>query len=253
MSRYLDFDHGTHRLPPIFGYWNAPLVSLEESLKPISSDIDELSHYIKVAKERCHFPSEHGLTRDESAAIYLYSMEWGKHSLYKLLNEALRAEDRSISKKWFLFLKLFNRAVKKLRTVTTAIWRGVPKDLANRYKKDQKLIWWGVSSCSTFVNVIESFIGSTGTLFLIEARRGKDIRKYTSMPHEAEVLLMPGTHLRVEGDSYKHSGGLNVVHLKEISPNEEELPSSVSKPHIPHYNPPSEYLINFVFESDDLI
>ncbi|UJR19418.1 hypothetical protein I4U23_022548 [Adineta vaga] len=90
----------TVKLPPIYGFRSQKLVSLDEALKPIESQIDQLQYYIKTAKKYCHYPSEHGLTRDESASIYIYTMEWGEQTLYRLLNQALRNENRHIIKIW---------------------------------------------------------------------------------------------------------------------------------------------------------
>ncbi|CAF0811898.1 unnamed protein product [Adineta steineri] len=93
------------------------LVSIEKALEPLKSNINELSHYIKTAKQHCRFPSEHGLTHDESAAIYIYTMEWDNTSLYRLLNQALRSENRQALQIWFPDLKLFESALDKLPTV----------------------------------------------------------------------------------------------------------------------------------------
>lgn len=56
--------------------------------------ISRLSDSIKEAKQKCHFPSRHGLTIDQSAAIYIYSMEWDEERLYRLLNQALTSQNR---------------------------------------------------------------------------------------------------------------------------------------------------------------
>jgi hypothetical protein len=95
MSRFAEIDFENKQLTPIYGYWSHPLVSLEQALQHILPLINQLDHYINVAKENCTYPSEHCPTRDESAAIYLYTMEWGKDSSYRVLNRALRSEDRS--------------------------------------------------------------------------------------------------------------------------------------------------------------
>jgi hypothetical protein len=112
MSRYGDIDFKNKKLPPVGGYWSEKLVSLEEALKPIETQIDELNRSIKLAKKHCTFPSKHGLTRDESAAVYLYTMEAGESSFYKVLNNALRSENRPALKSWFSFLRLFDEALK---------------------------------------------------------------------------------------------------------------------------------------------
>jgi len=37
------------------------------------SRIDQLNRFIRISKAKCHFPSEHNLTLDESAAIFMYT------------------------------------------------------------------------------------------------------------------------------------------------------------------------------------
>jgi hypothetical protein len=51
---------------------------------------------------------------------------------------------------------------------------------------------------------------------MIEAVNGKDVTGYTNFPTENEVLLGLGTQLRVK-DNALNLGGSNIVHLTEIS------------------------------------
>ena len=124
-----------HHLSPIYGYQTQPLVSLETALEPIQAQIDGLCEYIKLAKERCYYPNEHGLTRDQSAAVYLYTMEWGSNSFYRVLNAALRSKDRTSLKPWFAFLKLFDTALKRLPYRKQNVWRAVRIPLGKECKK----------------------------------------------------------------------------------------------------------------------
>src|ERR1700722_2773969 len=101
MLRFSDIEPNTKRLPPVYGYLTHELVPLQQALEPILPRIKQLDRFIKIAKTECHFPSEHGLTREESAAVFLYTMEWGENSFYQVINHALRAEDRSTLKPWF--------------------------------------------------------------------------------------------------------------------------------------------------------
>src|ERR1700722_17056089 len=214
MNRFTDVGGDDTKLPPVYGYWSQPLVPLERALEPIADRIDQLTRYIKVAKQHCHFPSEHGLTHDESAAVYLYTMEWGDDSLYRVLNRALRSEDRPALKPWFAYLKLFDTALSKLPIVKKNIWRGVSSDISKQFKKKQEVIWWSVSSCSTSVDVIKNFLDMNSTLFLVEAINGKDVSVYTNYPNEDEVLLIPDTRLRLSSYALDHAGGLHIVHLQ---------------------------------------
>jgi hypothetical protein len=230
MNRYTDIDLKNKRLPPVTGYWSEKLVSLEEALKPIESCIEELHRSTKAAKKYCTFPSKHGLTHDESAAVYLYTMEGGQNSFYRVLNKALRSENRPALKPWFPFLKLFDVALKKLPTVNGSVWRGVPDNVIEEFTEGQVMTWWSISSCSQSVNVVQSFIssGKNSTLFMIEAVNAKDISSYSYYPNEKEVLLGLGTELRVKAGTMKHSGGLNIVHLVQLSDDDdEELPKTI--------------------------
>jgi len=229
MSRFTDVDLENKDLPAVCGYWSMKLVTLEEALKPIEPLIEELGRSIKAAKKNCHFPSEHGLTHDESAALYLYSMEAGENSFYLILNEALRSENRPGLRPWFSFLKLFDKAMSKLPTVKSILWRGISGNAKGKFQRNQAFTWWSVSSCSTSLNVVQSFLGSTNdsTLFMIEAVQGKDITGYTNFPNENEVLLGIGTELRVKDEGLQHVGGLRVVQLVEIS---EDAVESLPKP-----------------------
>ena len=232
MNRYSDIDLENKKLPPVSGYWSEDLISLEEALKPIESRINELHRSIKVAKKHCTYPSKHDLTHDESAAVYLYTMEGGKNSFYKVLNEALRSENRPALKPWFPFLKLFDMALNKLPTVKGNIWRGVPGDISGQFIKDQVLTWWSISSCSRSLDVIKDFLDSSAssTVFMIEAVNAKDVSGYTYFSNENEVILSLGTELRVEGNGLKHHGGLNIVHLMELTDDDTvQLPKTIAK------------------------
>ncbi|CAF3806419.1 unnamed protein product, partial [Rotaria sp. Silwood1] len=148
MNRFTEFQLENNKLTPIAGYWSYRLVSLEEALHPFLSEINELERSIKEVKKYCTYPSEHNLTRDESAALLLYTMEADDQSFYLKLNEILRKEDRNELKPWFPFLKLFDTALNKLPTIKGIVWRAVPGNVVTDYKKDQVLTWWTISSCS---------------------------------------------------------------------------------------------------------
>ena len=222
-NRFGDIDVSFKHLSPVYGYHSQKLVSLEKALEPLVSQIDELPRYIKIAERHCHHPSKHGLTHDESAAIYIYTMEWDETSLYRVLNNALRSENREELKIWFPYLKLFDTALSKLPTVKEVIWRGVPLDIGQSFTKNQVVTWWSISSCSSSVDVIKTFLMNKhdSTLFLIEAKHGKKASGYTGFENEDEVILTLGTQLRVKSNSLEHPSGFNVVHLIEIDDNND--------------------------------
>ena len=225
MNRFTDIEGTQKGLPPVYGYLSHQLLPFEKALQPILSEIDQLDRYGKIAKQECHFPSAHGLTKDESAAVFLYTMEWGKNSFYQVINRALRAEDRSKVKPWFAYLKLFDTALHKLPTVRSILWRGVKEDISKNFKKGDEFTWWTVSSCTKSVNILKNFLGPDSTLFLIEAVNGKDVSGYTNFTTESEVILCPGTRFRVIADPLDQPP-IHIVHLQEVTDDFQEQPAT---------------------------
>ncbi|CAF3150188.1 unnamed protein product, partial [Rotaria sp. Silwood2] len=235
MNRYSDIDFTFKNLPAVYGFRSKALVSIGEALEAIVPQIDQLLYYIQVARKHCLYPSEHGLTRDESASVYIYTMEWGDNSLYRVLNRALRSEDRESLKIWFSYLKLFHTALEKLPTVKKVIWRGVPVDIGNNFTKEEIVTWWSVNSCSSSVYVIKDFLGSTAktTLFRIEAVNGKNVSGYTAYENQGEIILGIGTQLRVKSNALDNPQGSHIIHLVEIDDNDDEpLGSSMNKNYV---------------------
>jgi len=200
------------RLPPVYGFHCQDLVSLEEALQPLEPYIKELSRYVKIAKKNCRFPNDDHLSKDQSASIYIYTMEWGEQTLYRVLNKTLRAENRQALTIWFPYLKLFDSALDLLSNVKESIWRDVPLDIGKNFTKNQIFTWWTVSSCSSSVNVIETFLQnkSNSTLFLIEAVNGKNVSGYTEFGVKANPL--------------KRVDGSHIVHLIEINDEDDRQP-----------------------------
>jgi hypothetical protein len=98
--RFSDFTTQPRRmLPPIQGYENMPLVSLEEAVEPLTSLVPEVERMAWTVKQY-HFEGEHGLTDNESASILLYTMEWEprEKSFYITLNNTLQAANRNLLK-----------------------------------------------------------------------------------------------------------------------------------------------------------
>ncbi|CAF3361343.1 unnamed protein product [Rotaria sp. Silwood2] len=141
-DRFSDIDRHIENLAPIYGYLDAPLLPLEKALERVIHLMPTLDRFIVISKRRCHYPSEHGLTHDESAAIFLYSMDWGPQSFYRLLNRLLRDENRDTLTPWFAYLKLFHLALEKLPSFNGNVWRGIKIDISMEFIVNQELTWW---------------------------------------------------------------------------------------------------------------
>ncbi|CAF1125632.1 unnamed protein product [Didymodactylos carnosus] len=241
--RFLDVaDEPIQTLFPVEGYQELPLMPLEMAVEQILHLFKNLPAKVWAAKDRCKNPLN-SLTQDESAAIHLYTVELHptERSLYFQLNQILRSEDRRKLKPWFGYLKLFLTALFKLPSIKSTVWRGVKANLSHKYPKGSKCIWWGISSCTDSIGVLEQeqFLGQTGTrtLFSIECHSGKDIKSHSYYQTENEILLLPGTYLQVIDQLKAGSDGLFIIHMKEISPPHAFLePPSTEYEGIPSVN-----------------
>ena len=150
---------------------------------------------------------------DESAAIYLYTMQTPVHNK---LNKALRTENPSEINKWLPYLKLLITALNKLPSLPkTTVWRGVEGDISFNFEDNPVQRWWSVNSCSKSLNVIGRYLNESGTFFAIETVYGKDISQYSAMRDEEEVILMPGTRVRLQCSPLEIQGKPYTVSLKE--------------------------------------
>ena len=195
---------------PIIECMNTPPLSLEEAVASVIEFIPDVNIYAATAKEHCRKNSP--LTINESAAVYLYTMSG---SFYPKLNEALRNQNPYYAlKPWHPYLKLFLTALNKLLSCSVPVWRGVSENICNEFAEGTVHTWSSVNSCSQDVNVAGFFAGPTGTLLCIHAIRGKDINKFSANRSEREIVLLPGTRLRVRSSSHEPPGR-SVVHLEE--------------------------------------
>ena len=227
LGRFVDVGEEPRKvLQPIEGYQSLPLVSLEEAIEPIVEFCPDVRRRAYVAKSNCDSPKD-GLTEDESASVYLYTSEWepSDQCLYVVLNSVLRSQDRSKSiPPWFLFLKLLLTALFKLRSCSMTVWRGIPLDLRKQYEIGKTYTWWGFSSCTESISVLEldQFLGQEGkrTMFSIDCFNGKKIRQHSSIESEDEILLLPGSQFVVKSyfQPSKKDPDLFIIHLKQVEP-----------------------------------
>lgn len=197
----------------IFDYEGAPLLTLEEAISKIILPMPDITKHVQIALEKSNRESSL-LTRNESAAIYMYTMP---SSISSPLNEILRVTDRNGLKAWLAFIKLLMTALKKLPSEKATVWRGVNFHDTLTYVDDEVHIWWSFNSCSINPNSLQPYLSEGGTLFAIDAVHAKDISAFSAIPDEQEVILMPGARVRRRHDSLSFVDRLFILHLEEIS------------------------------------
>jgi hypothetical protein len=154
-------------------------------------------------------PDEHGLNRDEIAAIHLYTQD----VMYTPLNRALWSEERGAVKPYWGYIRLLQHALFKVpKCEAGTIYRGIkepyqpitePAMLAKATQSGgsgEPEIWWGFSSCSTDLQATKTFLGMEGVRVLYTIEGGssaRDVRGYSAYPAEAEVLMPFGSAFTV--------------------------------------------------------
>jgi hypothetical protein len=211
-------------LGSIIGYAQEPLLPLADACAPLANIVDNISAYVLVALNETPSVPTDGLTHDESASIRLYTMEWpdGQRSIYRVLNETLKTMERKDLRPWFKYLKLFLTALVKIPCAPPqTIWRGVRYIYKDGFPRGTQIIWWSFSSCTTSLTVLENevYLGSMGerTLFSIEAFNGRNIRAHSHFGEEDEMLMLPGTYMKVHSQM-KSAPDLYIIHLKQEIP-----------------------------------
>jgi hypothetical protein len=121
--------------------------------------------------------------------IYLYTQDW---VLYKELNSCLRSRDRKRPLPFFPYLRLLLTAFSCIPPSAVTVFRGVKKDLASKFVKDEQAVWWSVTSTTSSLGTLqeEMFLGKSGnrTMFCIASKTFRDIRHYSAIGVEAECL-----------------------------------------------------------------
>ncbi|CAF1066575.1 unnamed protein product [Rotaria sp. Silwood1] len=223
--RFIDNDYNPRLFPPVNDYLTYELLTLEQCLKPIAARIDRLNEIIQIAQDKCHHPCQHGLTHDESAAIFLYTMEWDDNTLYQVINRDLRSEEQSISKSWLPYLKLFYTALNKLPNVQMNVWRSIQEDMIKELDNDNEFIWWNITSCSSSIDVIKDFIEINSRLLVIETTAGKDISNYSNFPDQHEIIICSGTRLRFVKYVQDAASSVDIPYLQELTDESERKTS----------------------------
>jgi len=206
-------DEAQVELSPVSGLFQLPCPSFDQAVEAIAHIDPGLSYYAKRAKEFAEKKATDVLDRDETASVFLYTLET---ALYKRLNATLRDPNREHLAPFKGYLRLFLGALMKLRATPATLFRGVGKDLRPKYPKGSVATWWGVSSCTSKLEVARGFLGAHGrrTLFEVRTHTAVSIRSLSAFTGEEELVLAPGTQLRVT-DVTTDASGLSTVRLEE--------------------------------------
>ncbi|CAF1184910.1 unnamed protein product [Adineta ricciae] len=233
-ERFRDFTLVKARLPASNDYMKCKVLPVEQVVENVQHFLPDIQKSIKHAKKYCPNLKEHKLSKDDAAAISLYTMEMPKNvRIYRLLNRALRDNDRSKVRPWFAYLRLLYNAISKLPKLTkTTVWCGTDKDvteLFNDKNKNKKFTSRGIISGSTSPSVISSCLSNAPkkTVFIIECLTARSIAAYTRYPSKNEVIFMPGTRFEVIPCPAHVHNDKHTIYLKEIDKSKDDYYAEV--------------------------
>jgi hypothetical protein len=195
----------------------SPISIRNEAILPFSDalartghpDVRMLVDYAEIQFSCTAYAFEGGpsLSCEEARAVYVYTCEAAdsETSLYSDMNERLRDRDRARIVPYLSYIKLLHSALSKmLRSIDRNLWRAVKVDLYSYFKDriGQTIVFWGVTSCTTDMNVVKQFLpeGSGGTLFCIKTPLSSCVAKFSAYQAEAEHVLAAATALKVDCD-----------------------------------------------------
>ncbi|CAF1639980.1 unnamed protein product [Adineta ricciae] len=172
-------------------------ISLEDAVKPLTNLIPEIVEKAKHAKCNCENPSD-GLSSDESAAIYLFSMRWQpvEQCLYFVLNKTLREQNDAQLHVSKLYLRLLLAALNRLPSTRITFHQDIEHERTRRLRKDHLLVFWDFTFCSLSTPLPRklkqiSFYTKTRTTFSFECRNAKFIERHSCDRSQNEYLLLP--------------------------------------------------------------
>ncbi|CAF1685904.1 unnamed protein product, partial [Adineta ricciae] len=204
----------------IEGFEDEPDVTFEESLQPIIQANSKLPNYIDEAKAKCNKSSQHGLTVDESAAIYIYSMKV-EDGVFQLLYKDWSLNDQFVMKKWLKFLKLFKNALDKLPDAAKAC-QIVPYDesIQDMLENSSSSIYTALSTAEPKEPDINNHrdLAKNGKLCSLTylCAGGKDVTDYTP-GKKSSVILWPGLKVSSIMTEIRDFCGYIYFHLKPRS------------------------------------
>ncbi|CAF3531623.1 unnamed protein product [Rotaria sordida] len=117
-------------------YMKVPNLSLKEAIRRVPDFSTVLPSCVDLSIVSSS--AKKGLTKEDAAAIRLYTIEC---PVYKLLNAALRTEELKNIEPWFPYLKLFNIAISKLTPKKGTYCRGINGNLNSLYPVGSIVTW----------------------------------------------------------------------------------------------------------------
>eukprot|EP00927_Polykrikos_kofoidii_P039994 TRINITY_DN3426_c0_g2_i1.p1 TRINITY_DN3426_c0_g2~~TRINITY_DN3426_c0_g2_i1.p1 ORF type:complete len:886 (+),score=111.73 TRINITY_DN3426_c0_g2_i1:97-2754(+) len=156
------------------------------------------------------------------ALIYPEGWDGDKKScFYCELNGTLQSRDHVKLAHLKGYLHFLMKALRKLPAWKGSVYRGIDANgsaiLGPNYSQGRKVHFSGLSSAAPDLEVARNFAGEDGVVLRMKIRNGRDIRQYSAIPNESEILLLPNIGLMVTEElHFDDDIGCNVIDLVEM-------------------------------------
>lgn len=201
-----------------------PLVDVADALE----QANRLRNARSAAEYMLHvarFNAIPGFTPEEDAYIKLYTAEKETvPNLYSEMNRQAYNPDRRMFTDFVPYAWGLLHALDKIEPYKgTTVLRGVKMVLPTSYTVGRQLIWWGMTSCTKDMMVLErpEFCGQAGDriVFVITLTQNaaREVTQFSMVASECEILLPFGSTFEVTGIGNMGSG-LMMVQLLEVEP-----------------------------------
>lgn len=208
-------------------------ISVESALKHIKPEYPDFNKSLSSIKTKIKESLDHGLKRDEAVALYLCSAKSDNDKIHRMLNEALVSEDTKLIEPWSRFLKLIFTGSKKLpSTKTITVWCSMDVETANKLKQEEEFVWWTVTSCYSSKKPLRRHSSEHIIPYSIDVMYAKTIPSFRSdIEATDEIILLPGTCVRVQRSSFDSSKKTYDIHLIQIFDDESQPTDESSMKH----------------------
>ena len=132
----------------------------------------------------------------------------------------LRKRDPVINRQLAGYSYYFFHGLNKLPDWAGELYRGIDAAgvalIKQHYKLSKSIHWTAMSSATPSPAVARAFAGADGIVLRITVKTGKDIRQFSAIPAEDEVLLRPNFRMVVMSEPKMDAAiGVEVIDLHE--------------------------------------
>jgi len=165
------------------------------------------------------------LDNNDMTAIGLYTHDLYKkgdkqENFYFQLNEILRTRSPEIMEKWWGYLYYLQKALNKIPDLQTTVYRGIPpiqfEIIKKEYIANRPIYWSSFTSTTNSIQIAKGFTNPGGIIFVINISSGKNIRDYSVIQNEDEILLTPNSKFIVSKPLEMRQDGYGYVELNQI-------------------------------------